>query len=82
MMHSLLLDAILIPSAAKEYSAVLQAFPFPPSWPRVQGPLHHLKSYSLSEHARWSIVIPVLLRCWLWENHIRSRRRQRHMRAI
>ena len=72
MLHSLLLEAILTPSATKEYSAVLQAFPFPPSWPRVQGPLHHLKSYSLSEHARWSIIIPVLLRCWLRENHIRS----------
>ena len=72
MMHNLLLEAILTPSSAKDYAAMLRTFPFPPSWPRVQGPLHHLKSYSLSEHARWSLVIPVLLRCWLREKHIRS----------
>jgi hypothetical protein len=53
------------------YAALLRRFPFPPSWPRVRGPLHHLKSYSLSEHARWSLVIPVLLRCWLRESHLR-----------
>jgi hypothetical protein len=29
---------------------------WPPSWPRVQGPLHHPKLYSLPEHARWSVV--------------------------
>ena len=72
MMHNLLLEAILTPSATREYSAMLRTFPFPPSWPRIQGPLHHLKSYSLSEHARWSIVVPVLLRCWLRPEHVRS----------
>jgi len=70
-MHSMLLDTLLTQAAAKSYAAMLRSFPFPPSWPRVQGPLHHLKSYSLSEHARWSVVVPVLLRCWLKEKHIR-----------
>lgn len=71
MLHNLLLESVLTPKATKEYAAVLRSFPFPPSWPRVQGPLHHLKSYSMSEHARWSIVVPLLLRCWLREKHIR-----------
>jgi hypothetical protein len=71
IMHSMLLDTLLTQAAAKSYAAILRSFPFPPSWPRVQGPLHHLKSYSLSEHARWSVVVPVLLRCWLKEKHIR-----------
>src|ERR1700722_4295606 len=71
IMHSMLLDTLLTQAAAKSYAAMLRSFPFPPSWPRVQGPLHHLKSYSLSEHARWSVVIPVLLRCWLRESHLR-----------
>ena len=52
IMHNLLLDTILTPAAAKSYAATLCSFPFPPGWPRIQGPLHHLKSYSLSEHAR------------------------------
>jgi hypothetical protein len=72
IMHNILLDTILTPAAAKSYAAILRSFPFPPSWPRVQGPLHHLKSYSLSEHARWSVVIAPLLRCWLKEKHIRA----------
>jgi hypothetical protein len=72
IMHNILLDTILTPAAAKSYAAVLRSFPFPPSWPRIQGPLHHLKSYSLSEHARWSVVIAPLLRCWLKEKHIRT----------
>jgi hypothetical protein len=71
IMHNLLLDTLLTPQATRAYAALLRRFPFPPSWPRVQGPLHHLKSYSLSEHARWSLVAPVLLRCWLRENHLR-----------
>ena len=70
-MHNLLLDTLLTPQASRAYAALLRRFPFPPSWPRVRGPLHHLKSYSLSEHARWSLVIPVLLRCWLRESHLR-----------
>jgi len=71
MMHSVLLEAILTAPAANAYAAVLRSFPFPPRWPRCQGPLHHLKSYSLSEHARWSVVVPLLLLCWLQERHIR-----------
>ena len=70
LMHSLLLDSVLTTSATRSYAALLRSFPFPPTWPRVQGPLRYLKSYSLSEHARWSVVIPVLLRCWLRESYI------------
>ena len=48
----------------------MRKFPFPLGWPRLQAPLHHLKSYSLSDHARWSIVAPLLLRGWLEKKHI------------
>jgi hypothetical protein len=70
LLHTLLLDEILTSPAKISYAAELRKFPFPPGWPRVQGPLHHLKSYSLSEYARASIVIPPLLRCWLRESFI------------
>jgi hypothetical protein len=69
-MHTFLLEAILTTAACRSYAAELRRFPFPPGWPRVQSPIHHLKSYSISEHARWSIVIPLLLRCWLRESFI------------
>ena len=70
LMHNLLLDTVLTSAAGREYAAMLRTFPFPPSWPRIQGPLHHLKSYNMAEHARWSIVIPLLLRLWLRERHV------------
>jgi hypothetical protein len=69
-MHELLVEAILSVSAAKLYAAKLSKFPFPPGWGRLQSPLHHLKSYSLSDHARWSIIVPCLLRLWLRKEHL------------
>ncbi|KAF1816368.1 hypothetical protein P152DRAFT_388522 [Eremomyces bilateralis CBS 781.70] len=60
MMHSLLLDAILTTKGCQSYAETLRSFPFPPNWPHVQGPLRHLKSYSLSEHARWSLLQSLL----------------------
>lgn len=70
IMYKLLIEAILTLSAAKEYRAILRSFPFLPSQLRVQGLLYYLKSYSLSKYARWSIVIPSLLRCQLQPKHI------------
>ena len=69
-MHTLLLEAILTTAACRSYASELRRFPFPPGWPRVQSPIHHLKSYNMSEHARWSIVIPLLLRCWLRKSFV------------
>ena len=37
---------------------------------RLQSPIHHHKSYNLSEHAHWSIIIPPLLRAWLGPTHL------------
>lgn len=65
MLYSLLLEGILTLSVVKEYTAYLRVVPFPTDWPRVQGPLYYLKSYSLLEYARQSLVAPVLLRTQL-----------------
>jgi hypothetical protein len=69
-LHELLVETILSAAGSRSYAITLRRFPFPPSWPRLQSPLHHLKSYSLSDHARWSCIIPGLLRCWLQETHV------------
>ena len=71
-LHHLLIDAILTPTASREYAIVLRSWPFAPGFARIQSPIHHLKSYSLSEHARWIVIIPGLLRCWLAEEHMRD----------
>jgi len=70
LMHFMLRDSILTKLARQEYAAVLRSWPFPPGCQRLQSPLHHLASYSLSDHARWSIIIPALLRHWLRETHV------------
>ena len=81
MMHEMLIQDILTNAAAKEYSHELRRFPFPSGYGRLQSPLHHLRSYSLSDHARWSIVVPCLLRTWLKMSHIQpsfTRMAQKH----
>ena len=69
-LHQLLLEAILTPTATQSYATALRQWPFAPGFARIQSPIHHLKSYSLSEHARWIVVIPALLRCWLEKQHL------------
>ena len=69
-MHQLLMGAILTIAAQKMYTLELRKFPFPPGWARLQSPLHHLGSYRLQEHARWSIIIPPLLHIWLKRSYV------------
>lgn len=73
LMHDFLKDTILTAKAMEEYHAVLRKHPFPPGWGRLPSPIHHLGSYSLAEHGRWSIIIPGLLRCWLQRHHIKPK---------
>ena len=70
LMHALLLNEVLRAPEAKAYTLKLRTWPFPPGWGRLQSPLHHLRSYSLSDHARWSIIVPCLLRRWLQPSHL------------
>ena len=71
LLHAFLVEAILHDNKSRHlYTSQLQRFPSPPGWNRLQSPLHHLGSYTLSEHARWSIIAPPLLRIWLREEHI------------
>ncbi|ROW07924.1 hypothetical protein VMCG_03429 [Cytospora schulzeri] len=72
LMHILLKDGILKPEAREEYALALRVWKFPPNAKRLQSPLHHLGSYSLSEHAIWSITAPPFLRHWLREKHIKQ----------
>ena len=65
------MNAILTADGQRKYTSELQSFPFPPGWGRLQSPAHHLDSYRIQEHARASIIISMLLRCWLTTSHIR-----------
>lgn len=69
----LLLDAILTPNGQKEYVSELRMFSFPAGWARLQSPLYHLQSCRMSEAARASIIVHVLLRIWLQESAVQPR---------
>lgn len=70
LMHGLLLDGIMTGTSQKEYARQLRLWPFPPGWERLMSPIHHLRSYSLAAHARWSVIAPALLRSWLEPRYI------------
>ncbi|CAJ2665171.1 unnamed protein product [Trifolium pratense] len=71
LMHEILLENILTQLAVRLYHLQLRQFPFSPGYARLQSPIHHLKSYNMSDHARWSMVIAPLLRVWLRVNHFK-----------
>lgn len=71
--HDLLMRGIMKKTSQKDYAGVLRTWKAPRGWNRLPSPIHHLKSYSLSEHARWSVIIPGLLNSWLKDAHIRPR---------
>ncbi|KAL7624010.1 hypothetical protein AAE478_001475 [Parahypoxylon ruwenzoriense] len=64
MLHLLIYDQVLTPTGCTEYAKALRVFPRPPGWGRIQSP-HHLLQYSLTEHARWSVMAPLVMRTWL-----------------
>ncbi|KAF1808853.1 hypothetical protein P152DRAFT_462083 [Eremomyces bilateralis CBS 781.70] len=71
LLHLAILDQVLTPQAAIGYTQKVRSFPFPPGWIRIQSPLFYIGSYTLQEHARWSVIIPVLFRLRLRASHIK-----------
>ena len=64
------MNAILTVPSQKLYADQLRKFRYPSGWGKLQSPIHHLGSYSLQKHARWSIIVPVLMRLWLRTEHV------------
>ncbi|RYC62816.1 hypothetical protein CHU98_g3384 [Xylaria longipes] len=71
MLHQLLIDQAMKPQTVVEYARALRKMPFPPGWAAIQSPFHVL-TYSLQEHARWSVLMTILARCWLREGHLKA----------
>lgn len=71
MMHQLLLDVALKPKAIVEYAKILRQMPFPLTWAKIQSP-YHVLSYSLQEHARWSVLMTIVCLLWLEEKHLKA----------
>jgi hypothetical protein len=78
LLHNLVIDMLLSGDNIKnEYAKVLRSFPLPPSWGKLQSPITHLGSYTLSEHARWSGIAPILFRTWLTDAKL-----QKHFKEV
>lgn len=72
MAAQLLVENILTKPASLEFARVLRSFPFPPDCPHLPSPIRHLGSYTLTQLGRYSIILPVLLRCWLKAKHVNA----------
>lgn len=44
--------------------------PFPPGWASIQSPFN-VQSYTLSEHARWALLMVIISLFWLKEGHLK-----------
>jgi len=71
LIHLLLINAILTPTAQVAYTTLLKRFSFSPGWACLQSPAFHLSSYHLQEHARWFVIVPCLLQVWLQDSYIK-----------
>jgi hypothetical protein len=64
--------SILTLKEFEQFNDVFQSFSFSFEWDRIQFSAIHMSSWSMSECAKISIIIFVLLRCWLRSFHIRK----------
>lgn len=73
-MFTLLVDelGILTAKGCEQLTNAFQTFTFPPGWKRIQSPCRHLKSWRIQELARGAIILPIVLRIWLKEEHIKK----------
>jgi hypothetical protein len=71
-LYSTLEKIILISRKFKQFNDVFQNFSFSFEWDRIQSSAIHMSSWSMNKCAKISIVISVLLRCWLRSFHIRK----------
>ena len=71
--HVLFMTAILISKAQNEYVNVLRDFFYLSNWRKFQFPMHHLGSYELQKHVKWFVIISILLRVWLNNDHIQQK---------
>lgn len=70
LLHNLLIKAELSLAAQIEYTKLLRNFLLLASQRKLQSPIYYLSSYTLSQHARWSILVAILLRVQLKDSLI------------
>jgi hypothetical protein len=64
--------SILISKEFEQFNDVFQSFSFSFEWDRIQFSAIHMSSWNMSECAKTSVIISVLLRCSLRSFHIRK----------
>ena len=68
--HLFLMKVILTPATDKKYNKQFRQWFFFSDYARFQSSFNHLKNYSLTEHARWSIIVFALLCLWFRKEHL------------
>ncbi|KAG6140097.1 hypothetical protein E4U25_005470 [Claviceps purpurea] len=63
---------ILTQEAAIELDDQIRKIQFPPRWRRLQSGNSHLESYRMLELAHGCVILPLVLRGWLKDSHIKA----------
>jgi hypothetical protein len=71
-LYSIMKKNILTSQIFQQFNDVLQRFSFFFEWKRIQSSTIHMNSWSMSECVKISIIISMMLRCWLKIHHIRK----------
>ena len=69
-LYPLLNFKILIKRVAAKFAMFFHSFVFLPGWRQIQSSATHMLSWSMSKCGHASIIIPILLHCWLKEHHL------------
>ena len=63
--YHLLLNVIFTTTTTQIYVIAIRYWLFASKFARFHFSIHHFKSYSLSKHARWIVIVFAFFRCWL-----------------
>ncbi|KAI1819720.1 hypothetical protein F4861DRAFT_543648 [Xylaria intraflava] len=67
----ILFNEIITKQRHADFLKTFRHFPIPPRFHRVQSPATHLDSWRMQECTEVSIFMPILLHCWLTEQHVK-----------
>ncbi|KAH7149615.1 hypothetical protein B0J13DRAFT_674727 [Dactylonectria estremocensis] len=67
-----LFDIIIHPQHHSSVLRDFQTFPIPKSWKGIQNLITHMDSWRMMDAGQASIIMPVILRHWLEDEHIRQ----------
>ena len=70
--HHLFLNVIFTTTITQIYVIAIRHWFFASKFARFHFSIYHFKSYNLSKHAKWIVIVSALFRCWLKNRHFQQ----------